>query len=292
MTMRVIFVPVADRPECGRALGTAFDLGHRLGANILGCHIRPHSNSEVSFPAGAQALGGVEPISSLVWSEKKIRKQSKSAHALFGKVAAKQGYDLIRKPRSKPGAVWLEKVGAPDKVLSIQGPVADLTLVSRPEAKPGGKPAGKRAEAFLLAALMNSAKPVLVLPRHSEPKVGRHVSIAWNQSPEAARAVAAAMPLLQQAKRVTIISNGSESALGPKSKQLATYLEHWGLDAKLVRTHGRQDGKALVKACSELDSDLLVMGAYSRSRLRQRVFGGVTEHMLYKADLPVFLLHT
>lgn len=286
--MRVIFVPVADRPECGQALAAAFDLGHRLEANVLGCHIRAHSESEVSFPAGAHALGGVEPISNLVWSDKKIRKRSKSALALFSKIAEEQGYDLIKKPRPTPGAVWLEKVGSPDKVLSIQGPLADLLVVSRPQAKQKGK----LAEAFMLAALMNTSRPVLVLPQEGQPKIGKNISIAWNQSPEAARAVDAAMPLLQRAKRVNIIACGEETSLGPKSKQLATYLRYWGIEPNIVKPEGRGEVQSLLQAYDDTNSDLLVMGAYSRNRLRQRLFGGVTEHMLYKANVPVFMLHT
>jgi nucleotide-binding universal stress UspA family protein len=55
---------------------------------------------------------------------------------------------------------------------------------------------------------------------------------------------------------------------------------------------GADDTEALVKACNDTQSDLLVMGAYSRSRLRQRFFGGVTEYMLHQAKIPVLMLHT
>lgn len=285
--MRVIFVPVADRPECAKALGTAFELGQQLGANVLGCHIRAHTSSEVAFPSGFGALGGESGASELIWAGKKTKKGGRAAKALFGKAATDHSYKVIKKPGSTPGAVWLEKVGSPDKVLSIMGPISDLIVVSRPLAK-----GGALANAFMLSALMYSSRPVLILPQSGKRTLGRRISIAWNQSAEAARAVDAAMPLLQQAEHVNIISCGREGAVGPKSAQLATYLRYWGIKPELVTVREDHDAKAIIKGCKEARSDLLVMGAYSRSRLRQRIFGGVTEFMLHKASIPVFMLHT
>ena len=285
--MRVIFIPVADRPECARALQVAFNLGQQLGANLCGCHIRPHSRSEVSLPS---ALGSFEDYDGSwenAWKGKKTKKSTAPARVLFAKIAERQHYELIKKPRSAPGAVWQEKVGSPDKLLSNMGPVSDLIIVSRPPAK-----GEKVARLFMLAALLNSSRPVLVLPQTGVPVIGKRISIAWNQSAEAAQAIAAAMPLLQLAEHVSIIICGSEREVGPKSTQLATYLRFWGIKTERIRAHGSDDARAIIKAHKETRSDLLVMGAYSRSRLRQRIFGGVTEFMLYQANIPVLMLHT
>ena len=285
--MRVIFVPVADRPECAKALGIAFELGRQLGASILGCHIRAHTDSEIAFPSGLSSLGGSESVSNLVWSGRKNRKGGRAANTLFGKVAEAHNYDVVKKPRATPGAVWLEKVGSPDKVLSIMGPVSDLIVVSRPRGKES-----KLANLFMLSAVMYSSRPVLVLPQSGKQTPGRRISIAWNQSAEAARAVDAAMPLLQNAEQVNIISCGPERGVGPKSSQLATYLRFWGIKPELLNIREASDTKSIIKGYKDTRSDLLVMGAYSRSRLRERMFGGVTEYMLHKANIPVFMLHT
>jgi hypothetical protein len=132
----------------------------------------------------------------------------------------------------------------------------------------------------------------LVLPQSSTSSIGKRISIAWNQSPEATQAVAAAMPLLRLADQVTIITCGPEGGAGPKSAQLVSYLSFWGVKAKRVKSEGRDDAKAILKAYQDTDSDLLVMGAYSRSRLRQSIFGGVTEFMLYQANIPILMLHS
>lgn len=285
--MRVIFIPVADRPECARALQTAFSLGQQLGASIHGCHIRPHSYSKVSLPSALSAFEDHEGSWKSACKGKKTHKNAAPARVLFAGVAESHDYKIIKRPHSTPGAIWQESVGSPDKLLSIMGPVSDLIVVSRPPDK-----RGKIARLFMLAALRNSSRPVLVLPQSGDSTIGKRISIAWNQSAEAAQAVAAAMPLLQLAEQVNIITCGSENEVGPKSRQLATYLLFWGVKAGHVRAQGGDHAKAILKAHKEARSDLLVMGAYSRSRLSQRIFGGVTEHMLYEADIPVLMLHT
>lgn len=113
--MRVIFVPVADRPECAKALRSAFDLGQRLGANICGCHIRPHAYSDVSLRAAMGAFADNDAAWNAAYRGKKSKKSSAAAKALFADFAKRNGYTVIKKPRSTPGAVWLEKVGSPDR---------------------------------------------------------------------------------------------------------------------------------------------------------------------------------
>ncbi|MEM9209238.1 MAG: universal stress protein [Pseudomonadota bacterium] len=286
--MRMIFVPVADRPECARALRTAFELGHSVGSHVTGCHIRPHSYSEVKLPKELTSLIDSEAAWKAAVKGKTSKKSSAAAAALFGTIAEKYDYELIKKPRATPIAIWQERVGSPDKVLSIVGPVSDLLVVSRPASK-----GGQLARLFLTSALMNAVRPVLILPQSGKTGVGKRICIAWNQSPEAMRAVVASMPLLQQAEQVTIVASGAEAGLGPKAAQLATYLRYWGVRTK--RVHERRasdDAKALLGAYKDTGSDLLVMGAYSRSRLRQQIFGGVTDYMLNRANIPVFMLHS
>jgi hypothetical protein len=135
--MRVILVPVADRPECAEALGLAFRLGQRLDAHVCGCHIRPHRHSEVSLPAKFGSPANEDAAWELAMEGKLTEKSSAAARSLFTNVAERHDLQLIKRPRTKPGAVWLEKVGSPNKVLSIMGPVSDLLVVSRPQGKRG-----------------------------------------------------------------------------------------------------------------------------------------------------------
>jgi nucleotide-binding universal stress UspA family protein len=161
-----------------------------------------------------------------------------------------------------------------------------VSILSRPRPKSAG-----RARAFLLAALLHSARPVLVVPQRPLRSVGKRILVAWNQSADAACAIAAAMPLLQRAEQIVVATCGPENRTGPKSTHLAQYLANWDIGIERMHTKGRHVEKEIEAVYRETRSDVLLMGAYSRHRLRQLVFGGVTEHMLFKTEIPALMLH-
>lgn len=261
--MRVILVPVADRPECVFALEAAFGLATRHEANVVGCHVRPHRADNAKL-------------------------NSVAARALFGGSAKEAGFRLSKRPRAGGAslAIWHEILGTPDRILAICGPVADLAVLSRPKPKGAGT-----AREFLLATLFNSARPVLILPQRRIGRLGTRILIAWNQRPEAALAVTAALPLLRKAEQVKIVTCGPEDRPGPKASYLRDYLAHWGVRTELLRTRGRNVDDEIVHSYQAMGADLLVMGAYSRHRMRERIFGGVTETMLFRSSLPVLMYH-
>ena len=274
--MSMILVPVADRPECARALQTAFDLAERIEGSVRGCHMRPHRLSKTTL--------GTD-FANALWRKRSTKRAPAAAKSLFAETAAQHGYSILRRPRAEPCAIWGEMVGSPEKLMGIVGPVSDFVVVSRP-TKPGNV-----ADMFLHAALIRSSRPVLILPRAPRKVVGRRICIGWNQSPDAARCVSAALPILEQAESVSIVSCGPEDRVGPKSNRLLDYLTHWGIKATLQSTVGRDTETELLEACKDMRADLLMGGAYSRSRWRERAFGGTTEFLLRKARLPLLLLH-
>ncbi len=271
--MRAILVPVADRPECAKALQTAFGLGKRLGASVSGCHIRPHRYSATSMADAA-------------WRRKNTKKTPEAARKLYQDMAERNGYELIKRPRVTPGALWSERVGSPDKLMGIIGPVYDLIVVSRPQQP------GSVADMFLHSALIESGRPVLILPQTGRRSVCKKICIGWNQSLGAANAVMASVPILAQADQVTIVSCGAEDRAGPKASQIVSYLAHWGIKVERESTRGKDVEKELMAACKDCGADLLVAGAYSRSRWREKVFGGTSEFLIHKAKIPLLMLHS
>lgn len=259
--MRMILVPVADRPECAHALRTAFDLGNRIGATVHGCHMRRHR----------------------VTNNKRAPTRAKT---LFESIAGQYGFGVKKRAGKTPCALWSERVGSPDTLMGIVGPVADLIVVSRPVRADG------IANAFMMSALATTGRPVLILPQRSRRRIGKRVCIAWDQSVAASLAVTPTIPILQQADDVTIVTCGPEDRPGPKSTLLTRYLTTWGVEAERVRTSGRDVEKELLAEYRKANADLLIGGAYSRSRWRQRVFGGTTEYLVRKARIPVLLKHT
>lgn len=287
--MRVILVPVSNRPESKAALQAATGLAERLDANIVGCHLRPHRDTNQPYkPLRVPLFGSADSE----WREAQQKKGSASAtrqaHQLFTDVIADAEIRLVKQPplsADGSSAVWREMVGSPDKLLAIMGPVCDLTVLTRPTVT------GRVSRMFLLAALLQSGRPVLVLPQRQTRSPGTRIAIAWNQGSEVSRTVSACMPLLGAAEQVCIISCGPENRSGPKASHLKSYLRQYGVKPTVIKTRGRKEADELLAAYHESNSDLLLMGAYSRSRFREVVFGGMTQHMLWTAKIPVIMQH-
>ena len=274
--MRVILVPVADRPECARALNTAFELGKKLNASVSGCHIRPHKESDLTLSSEFAAAA---------WRKKSTPEAPVAAETLYKKIVDEHGYEMMSHARAEPGAMWAERVGSPDKVMGIVGPIVDLIVVSRPK-RPNGV-----ARVFVDTALMRGSCPVLLLPQTGRRELGERIVIAWDQGPRVARTVKASIPLLQHAAEITIVTCGPEDRPGPKATQLKDYLKHWDIKARHVRTRGRHVESELMDACQEAKADLIVSGAYSRQRWYEKVLGGTTEFLIHDARLPVLMQH-
>ena len=118
--------------------------------------------------------------------------------------------------------------------------------------------------------------------------------IAWNGSTEQTRAIAFAMPLLQQAERVKVLTiPGGAGVPGPSGEQLTRSLQRNGIPATplTVELDGRSTGETILATAASHDCDLLIKGAYTQSRLRELIFGGATRHILANATLPVFMAH-
>src|SRR5690606_29812606 len=160
---------------------------------------------------------------------------SEAARALFTRMTNRYGFVTVKRPRLGKSslALWYEMVGTPSKILAIVSGAADIAVVSRPKAGSTGP-----ARAFLLATLLYSGRPVLVLPQRRVATLGERVLIAWNQSQEAAGAVSAALPILRRAAEVTFIAAGPENRPGPKASFMCDYLAHWGIKADRVATKG------------------------------------------------------
>lgn len=288
--MRVILVPVAGRPESAIALDCAFELAGQMNSDVVACHVRPHRNmSSQSKTASELVLHFDDDALQKGATKKNVESTRNAAHKLFDQRARAHDFPLRKKPSTHSSgiAIWEEFVGSPGRAMSIVGPISDMLMLTRPRSSKSEK-----ARAFLLAAVLHSARPVMVLGAKKQKVPGKRIAIAWNQSNEASLAVKAAMPMLRVAESVTIISRGTEDRVGPKSSHLARYLAHWGIDARIDQSKQEVTPQRLETACDKAKADLLVMGAYSRGRLRERLFGGITEHMLLNSKRAVLVLHT
>jgi nucleotide-binding universal stress UspA family protein len=147
-------------------------------------------------------------------------------------------------------------------------------------------------DSFVPDMLEGSGHPALVVPYAGNfETVGSRVLLAWNESPEAARALSAALPFMRRASQVdvTYFADLPEAALASIQRFLGAH----GIKPALHRggPEGSDTGELLLSQAADLDSDLLVMGCYGHSRVREWVLGGVTRTILKSMTLPVLMVH-
>lgn len=164
----------------------------------------------------------------------------------------------------------------------------DLTIVSVPESYD---------QWYAEAIIFGSGRPTLVVPE-TVPS-GRFelntVVVAWDFSRSAARAVADAIPVLEKARTVRIVTVTHEKVIGTRhsSEELAKNLSRHGIDVVIDQVHaaGRPIGEVLNRETAACKADLLVMGAFGHSRFREFILGGATQSMLSKPLLPILFSH-
>ena len=249
-------------------------------AAVLGAHV-----AAVSFETRVELPGHVissSLVSGMIASETaKSRKNAQELLAAFDVAAEKSGlsHEAI-----------LEQcitVDIPD-ILVEYARLRDLTILSVPEAYD---------QWFAEAIIFGSGKPTLILPETPRPRPFQlgTVAVAWDFSRAAARAVSDALPMLERAKQVRIVTVINEKALDTKrsGEELARNLSRHGIDVVLdkVDAGGRAIGDVLESWTASHGVDLLVMGAYGHSKWREFVLGGATRSLLSKPPLPILLSH-
>ena len=181
-------------------------------------------------------------------------------------------------------------LASPDALVDL-GRLHDLTIMSLPSLDTFG-------DDIMQAAIFGTGHPTLLLPSGSRTKPLRKLNrrlVAWDYSREAARTLADSLPILTRAKEVHILSVFGEKGIkttcapGDLEKYLATHQIKHEIDQLTIKNGSI--GECLLSHASEIEADLLVMGAYGHSRLREFVLGGATRTILSESHLPVFLSH-
>ena len=187
--------------------------------------------------------------------------------------------------------------------ISVLARYADLVVISQYNANDKSPSVMRDFPAYVL---LHSGRPVLIvpyappLPLLAPPAAARNVLISWNASKEASRAVSAALPLLQRAEHVHVAIFDAKVHAAEHGEQpgaeLLEYLARHGVQARVHLLDGggvrRGDiGEALLSQAADLSADLLVMGAYGHSRLRETILGGVTRTILQSMTIPVLMAH-
>ena len=263
----------AQRIEAAAGLAVQFE-GHLVGAAVTGL-------SAYMFPIGS-IEAGMPPI---VFPIDQLRAEAGRALDLFDQAAKGAGVHAYER------RLIDDEAGLG---VALHARYSDLVVIS--QMAPDEFSPRLRSD-FPEYVVLNSARPVLVLPyANPELNIGRKVMIAWNGSPEAVRAVTTAIPLLQRAQEVDLVvfnaGDNAEAHGDDPGADMALYLARHGIKVKVVAAQASQDdGAALLTYASGTGANLIVMGAYGRSRFRELLLGGMTRTALLSSPVALWMSH-
>jgi nucleotide-binding universal stress UspA family protein len=291
--IKSILVPATGNDTDTDAFAAALMVARSFAAHIDALHVRldPIELAVATAASDGSGAGGPMLESLIDQLEQDADEREAKTRAGFSEFCTREAVLLAAAPAEaggKPSAQFHVETGQEARWMAAYGMTADLVVAAR------GTP-GKDAVArsTLEALLLESGRPLLI-PGASMRGSGavERVAIAWKPTPQAVRAVAFAMPFLAHAKEITVLTVEEEEGRRDEADRLVNYLAWHGVKAIAERlTPGRYSAaeRLLVDACAR--ADLLVMGGYGHTRLREWVFGGFTQLALVDAPLAVLIAH-
>lgn len=211
---------------------------------------------------------------------------------------AKDKADLAERIRKSDRLIALRELtgylGLAATDAAVHARHADLSIMVRP----GGSKPFEYRNALFEGILFGSGRPVMIVPPTWKGEhIGKRIVVAWNGKRESARSLADAIPLLEGAEAiyvVTVDAKPSYTGVGPApGEDITAHLARHGLKVELRNLDGLGQGEmdALIGEARAVDADLIVMGGYGRARLSEMVFGGMTRAMAEKSPIPVLMSH-
>jgi len=285
--IKIILVPLDGTERSADVLDTSLVIARRFDAHIKAVHVRAHTSEPYMFggiPASYReefARMSSKAVDSVVDT---VREQFKD-FCTAGKVR------VTRKPSKSAGITASLHIleGDAESVLDRESRLVDVIAMSRPtKHRIGGPAVGELHESLM----MHSGRPVLIVPPSPEWQAHRveHAAIGWNDSIEASRALALTLPWLMQMKKVSVlVSKKREAGVG----EVVDYLKQHGCraDYAVLSSKGTNVGKKMLATCADIGAEFLVVGGFSHTRTRQRLFGGVTSYLLSNTDIITVMAH-
>jgi len=269
MTIATIMVGVGFDASAEARIGVAVELASRFNSLLIGvagwplCKESAATSSEATLPIGGH------------WDPDNVSIQLQQLGAKFRALASPA-------PR---GVEWRSSTGFPREVIANEARAADLVILGQDEL-PGD--IGRTYDPGTI--ILTAGRPVLVVPRTIRSLAAARVLIAWKDTREARRAVRDALPFLKTAASVSIALANPEKSTGSDAQvaDLAGYLARHGVkvDKQMATVADQEEGEILLQLAEDSGADLLVAGAYGRSRFSEWIFGGVTRYLLRNSTVP------
>jgi nucleotide-binding universal stress UspA family protein len=290
MEYRTILVAVSGGSASAGAIELACRLAHRFSSHLEAFHVRLDARELAFVPAdgfSAPLAGSVIELAMQDAAENAAR-----AKAIVDAAAKRHGLPLREAPPTGLGLAllrqsslaWHEETGYAAVRVADRARLFDLLVLGR-SGRVTDEPFGDAVE----EALLESGRPVLLAPAEAPKVIGDSIALAWNNSPESARVLAGAMPLLLKARTVHVLSVGDTGAAA-----LAAHLAWYGIHAEthdVYPVEGAGAGELVLAAARDAGADLLVMGGYGHAPWREVLFGGATREVIGTSLLPVLLSH-
>ena len=280
MAYRRISLLLDQDRMCEARTKVAIGLAGRFDAHLFG--IAPTGLLEV--PISVEGAASLSDYAERARSAFAARAQANVD--AFAALCQREGFDRFEA---------VVDIGDKGQLLARHAQCSDLLLLSQPEPGTSGQ---REHAAFVDHVVLGSARPTLVLPHHERGTrpLGARVLVAWDESREAARALADALPLLQLAEQVQVVhwnpTHAESHGLDERLVELRQWLLLQGVRSEVRVEHTRIGiAETLLSRAADLDAGLIVMGAYSRGPWAERVLGGVTRKLLASMTVPVLLSH-
>ena len=287
MAFKTILLPIRESSTAASLMETSISMAIRNDGHVDLLYVQ--DDPEHMIPYGTLGLSASMRKTILESTAAAASQQGDELKQSF--VDLCERYKISIQPRGtgigKPSADFLVRTGRRDELIGKYSRLADLTIVPQP-IKTTPPPSSFEA------ILRDSGRPVLMVQREKVLDVpGKRLAIGWNSSKEAAQAISSMLGNLKRADKVYVLSSEKRMKQPINADDVCVYLRCHGITAETAVIDGKRKsaGEALLDKSRELECDRLIVGGYSRPKIRDIIMGGVTGHLLKYADMPVVFVH-
>jgi nucleotide-binding universal stress UspA family protein len=287
--IKTLLVSVTGSDTDDLVFTSALAVARAFAAHIDFLHVRLDPAEVATMMASEGASGAV--VSGLFDRlAAGAAEREQRAETSFQSFCRRENLPIVEAPPAPPGpsARWLRQLGAEPYWVTAYGRAADLLVIGRTGDRDGV------ALTTTETALIDSGRPILIPGPAPMAELPESVVVGWKPTREAAHALAAALPFLRRAKEVVllVVAEGSSDPDPGATVRIAEGLAWHNLPVSPLSLAAGPQGTAesLLAAAAERQA-LLVIGGYSHNRLREWIFGGVTQHVLQTASVPVLMVH-
>ena len=289
MSIRVTLAPLFHNANNKSTLEAAFGIARRFGGHVEALFVQPDPANTIPMVGEGVSADTIRRL--MESAAEAIEQQRKAVKATFDEASAGADIATVDRPdrsAEQPSAAWREVDGYSEYAVPQRALLSDLVVFADAsnESAPELRPAFE-------AVLLKSRRPILLAPQNVPGTIGHNVAIAWNGTPEAASALNAAMPFLDSAVAAHLLTAVSARTDAKELDGAANYLAWHGIGCEhhVIEPSNESVGAGLMRKAVDIGADLLVMGGYGHHRLRERILGGVTHHVLNHAELPILIAH-